>query len=168
MITRTVPWAVTLLMATAAWGQEPPETPPQTAEGQSVHPQARWAIDRIKSPYCPGLMLEVCSSSGGAMLRDSIQQMAERGVPGDSILEQVLAEYGEEWRAEPRFEGRGIWAWMMPPLALVIGLIAVAAVLGRRRRARATSNEGLPVSAEDEDRLREALHDLELAERPDY
>jgi len=113
-------------------------------------------------------MLEVCSSSGGAMLRDSIQEMADRGIPGDSILERVLAEYGEQWRAEPRFEGKGLWAWLMPPLALVTGLAAVGTVLARRRTTVATRGEDLPVSPEDEGRLRDALHDLELAERPDF
>ena len=43
------------------------------------HPVAEQAISRLKSPYCPGLMLEVCTSLEAAMLRDSLQVMAREG-----------------------------------------------------------------------------------------
>lgn len=82
--------ALALLPAAAA-----AQRPPSTGEAMSVHPEARTAIDRIKSPYCPGMMLEVCTSEGGAMLRDSIQRMAGRGLSADSIVEVIIGQYGE-------------------------------------------------------------------------
>ncbi len=60
------------------------------------HPAADEAIARIKSPYCPGQMLEVCSSYTGALLRDSIQEMARAGWSTDELVDWVLANHGEE------------------------------------------------------------------------
>lgn len=143
------------------------QTPPRSGEAFQVNPEATEAIGQIWSPYCPGLMLEVCSSSGGAMLRDSIQRMAERGASADSIVEIVIADYGEEWRAEPLRSGTGLWAWIMPPIALVAGLGTVGAALARRGRHAVRPDLGL-VDPAVEARLQEALRDLDKEEMPDW
>ena len=132
-----------------------------------MSPEAKAAIDRIRSPYCPGMMLEVCTSAGGAMLRDSIQRMAEAGLKADSIVELVIGEYGEEWRAEPLRTGVGLWAWVLPPAVLALGLGTVGLVLARRRRVRAAGTAPPDeVSAADEARLREALKEMDEEEEP--
>jgi len=162
--------AVALVALTLAAAPASAQKPPATGEAMSVHPEAKAAIDRIKSPYCPGMMLEVCSSSGGAMLRDSIQRMAEAGLSADSIVELVVAEYGEEWRALPKRAGLGLWAWAIPPVVLAGGLLAVAVVLARRRRmareAPQPAQEAAPVDPADEARLKAALKQLDEEEEP--
>ena len=143
------------------------QTPPSTGETMRVHPEAKKAIDRIKSPYCPGEMLEVCPSAGGAMLRDSIQRMAEAGLSADSIVEIVVREYGEQLRAQPRTSGAGLWAWALPPVALLAGMGIVGVVLARRRRGpqwEPIASE--PADPEVEARLREAMKELDEAEEP--
>ena len=143
------------------------QTPPASGETMAVHPEAKSAIDRIKSPYCPGMMLEVCTSSGGAMLRDSAQSWAVQGLSSDSIVERVIAEYGEEYRAEPLSSGTGFWAWILPPGALVVGLGGVGIVLARRRRREPLSVlEADAVDPEDEARLRAAIREMEEEEEP--
>jgi cytochrome c-type biogenesis protein CcmH/NrfF len=144
------------------------QTPPPTGETLRVHPEAKKAIDRIKSPYCPGEMLEVCPSSGGAMLRDSIQRMAEAGLSADSIVEIVVGEYGEQYRAQPKVSGTGLWAWVFPPVVLLGGLGIVGVVLAHRRRGLqdAAPDSVEPVAPEDEAKLREAMKELDEAEEP--
>ena len=142
------------------------QKPPGTGEAISVHPEAREAIDGLKSPYCPGMMLEVCPSPGGAMLRDSIQARAERGAEAEEIIEGVLAEYGEEWRAEPLASGTGLWAWIIPPAAIVAGLGLVGLLLAQRKRSPGEEGEEVAVGREDEARLRQALKELDEEEEP--
>jgi cytochrome c-type biogenesis protein CcmH/NrfF len=154
-----------LLLAAASPGAG--QTPPPTGEVLRVHPEAKKAIDRIKSPYCPGEMLEVCPSAGGAMLRDSIQRMAEAGLSADSIVEIVVREYGEQYRAQPKISGTGLWAWVLPPAALLGGLGIVGVVLAHRRRGlREEATPVEPVDPEVEARLREAMKELDEAEEP--
>jgi len=133
---------------------------------RQVHPEAREAIGKIRSPYCPGQMLEVCPSWQAAELRDSIDQMArEEGLSADSLVELVIAAHGEEYRALPKGSGTGLLAWVMPPAALLMGLAVVVVVL-RRLRGTARAEEGLDgdISEEDRERLDAALAELEAME----
>lgn len=140
----------------------------QTPDSTAVHPEARAAIDRLWSPYCPGMMLQVCPSPGGEMLRDSIERMARSGLDADSIVEVVLADYGEEYRAEPRTEGIGGLAWYIPPIAFAAGVLVVGAFLARRRGRRSLDERVEPPSEAEEERLREAMAELDASERPDF
>lgn len=146
------------------------QTPPRSGATFRVAPEAKKAIDQLKSPFCPGDMLEVCPSSGGAMLRDSIQRMAERGLKADSIVSIVLAEYGEQYRAQPLASGTGLWAWALPPLALLVGFGIVGVVLAHRRKTM----EGVPVmepeelDPETEAKLAAAMKAMDEAEEPDF
>jgi cytochrome c-type biogenesis protein CcmH len=157
---------VLLTLLASAAGTAAAQIPPASGEALSVHPEAKGAIDKLLSPYCPGMMLEVCTSSGGAMLRDSIQRMAEAGLASESIVELIVADYGEQWRAEPQRSGAGMYAWLLPPAAIVVGLSAVGIVLSRRRREKPERDGDEEVTPEEEQRLREALKELDEAEEP--
>ena len=131
------------------------------------HPAADEAISRIKSPYCPGQMLEVCSSYLGASLRDSIQAMAREGWTTDELVDWVLANHGEEYLAYPAVSGTGLIAWLVPPAAILLGiLVVVAALRYMRRNAPPEETVNADLSEEEEDRLREALRDMDSAEEP--
>lgn len=157
---------VLVLAASGAMGQEPGQR--SGSEARTPHPEAREAIGELRSPFCPGLMLEVCPSPQAAELRDSIQTLAESGMESDSIVEWMLATYGEEWRAVPRTEGKGIWAWVMPPAALVLGFVVVALALRKfRARSRESGHAKRTISPDEEARLDEAIRELEEAESED-
>ena len=164
--------AALLALATAAstpvssFAQEPP----RSGKTLRVAPAAQKAIDMLKSPFCPGEMLAVCPSEGGAMLRDSIQRMAEAGLSSDSIVSIVLARFGPQYRAEPLASGTGLWAWVLPPVALLLGFGVVGVVLANRRRTM----QDVPVTAPEEvdpateARLKAAMKEMDEAEEPDF
>jgi cytochrome c-type biogenesis protein CcmH len=131
------------------------------------HPAADEAIARLKSPYCPGLMLEVCTSYTGALLRDSIQELAREGLSTDELVEWMVARHGEEYLAYPRASGTGLLAWLVPPIAILLGLVVVVAALRYMRESnQAPETSNIDLSSEDEDRLREAMKDMDSAEEP--
>lgn len=150
-------------------GQDPassPDTVPDRAV--TVHPEARRAISELRSPYCPGLMLEVCPSAEAVELRDSIDALARAGLSADSIVERVLSEHGEEWRAVPRREGAGWWAWLLPPLALLAGVGLVGILLARKRRGGPADPVFPEPDEAERERLDRALEDLDRSEHPDW
>ncbi len=157
--------AVALAAALAIPAVDGPAYAQETAPHQ-VHPEAREAIAKIRSPYCPGQMLEVCPSWQAAELRDSIDQMARDGLPADSLVELVVAAHGEEYRALPKRTGTGLLAWVMPPAALLMGLAVVVVVLRRLREADGGAGGGAAgdISEEDRERLDAALAELEAME----
>jgi len=124
------------------------------------------AIGQIRSPYCPGLMLEVCPSPQADFLRDSIRTMAAQGQSARQIVETVVAAHGEEYRAPLRFGSAGAWAWVMPPLVLLAGLALVAWRIARLRRLRAGIVEpaAAPLSDEERARLDAALRGFDREE----
>ena len=145
----------------ALFAQGVPETRPPLPEAQEA--EADRAIGHIKSPWCPGLMLEVCPSPQAEAFRDSIRSVAAQGVPSDSIVEMMLAQIGEEWRAYPKASGQGLLAWVVPPAMLLLGLIFVSVVL---RRMRERNPEDLPELTEEQERqVEDVLGRLEQAER---
>jgi len=163
--TGSLAFVVVSLLAPVALGGQ---VAPRNGEALVVHPEATAAIGGIKSPYCPGQMLSTCPSPGAAVIRDSIQKLAEGGLSADSIIELVLADYGQQWRAAPEPSGTGLWAWILPPAGLVGGLLMVGVVLARRRRDEGVAEEEDSPSEQDEERIRQALRLLDESEEPAF
>ena len=138
---------------------------PGLDEPVQTHPEGDAAIDRLKSPFCPGMMLEVCPSPQAKLLRDSLQVMAHGGATSDSLVSWMLGTYGEEYRAVPQARGSGLWAWLMPPLALLSGLLMVVVALKHFRSRQPAEAVGVgPLSEEDESVLAAALQEMKAAE----
>tara|TARA_Y100000590_G_scaffold98418_1_gene111968 strand:+ start:220 stop:741 length:522 start_codon:yes stop_codon:yes gene_type:complete len=131
------------------------------------HPVADEAISRLKSPYCPGLMLEVCTSYQGALLRDSLQAMAREGKNTEDLVNWVLANHGEEYLAYPDMSGRGLLAWVVPPGVLILG-IGIVIVTLRYMKDPIGTKAGVEREFSDEDEiwLREALKEMDVEEGP--
>jgi len=129
------------------------------------HPEGIKAIDQLRSPYCPGMMLETCPSPQAKLLRDTLEMMAWSGAPSDTLVAWMLARYGDEYRAVPLARGDGLWAWIMPPLALLGGLVALGLALKHfRARQDASPPPARGLSEEDESILAEALEELKASE----
>jgi cytochrome c-type biogenesis protein CcmH/NrfF len=178
--------ALALLAAPAAAAQAPaartPAAPVETAapapnpstevlervsalETPATKQVAEDAIGRLRSPWCPGLMLEVCPSAPAEMFRDTIHLLAAEGRGADEIVEWALARYGEEWRAVPKRSGTGLLAWLIPPAALVAGVGFVALRLRRLRRDEGpyAPAAAAPLSPEEQASLDAAMADLDRA-----
>lgn len=119
------------------------------------------AISQLRSPYCPGLMLEVCPSPQAVLLRDSIHDLAAQGMSAEQLVEWMIARHGEEWRGVPEQRGRGLWAWLIPPLALLGGMAAVAFWLRRGRSEAAPPPDAVGLSEAERSRVSAALRELE-------
>lgn len=145
-------------------GQQADSTSSARSGPIEPHPEAQKAISRLKSPFCPGLMLEVCPSPQAAELRDTLRVMAERGAGADSLVAWTLARYGEEWRAIPETSGTDLLAWIVPPLAILLGGGLVVVALRRLRGGGGGEVDDEAVRSltpEDEQRLSEALSEME-------
>ena len=165
VVTLALGWAALATAPAAAQAQN--EVAPATKGPHQWHPEAVKAIDQLRSPYCPALMLEVCSSSAGAALRDSLEMLAQSGMKADSIVGWVLANHGDQWLVLPPASGRGLVAWVVPPLAIVFGIVGVMVVLRRLRKPRPDGSSEA-VSDEGNARLDAALRELEAEEETHF
>ncbi len=159
--------AFVFLVASVPLGLAGQTTARTAIEAYVPQPEAVKAISVLKSPYCPGLMLEVCSSYTGALLRDSLQTMAEEGWSADSLVAWVLANHGDSLLALPPASGRGLVAWVVPPAAILFGLGMVALFLRAvMARSVAVAGGSGSLSEEEEAALRDALRELDAVEEP--
>lgn len=149
------------------------DLPPEAAELASreaasmaveLHPEASDAISKLRSPFCKGFMLEVCTSGDAEELRDSLQAGALAGLSADSLVEWMIASYGEEYRALPETSGAGLLAWLVPPLALLLGLSLVVVALRRLKGPVPAGVETDAITEDERGRLDAALAQLEEME----
>lgn len=161
---------IALSLPAALSAQAANERPVRGEGPVTRHPEATRAIGQLKSPYCPGFMLEVCSSLQGAALRDSIQMLAEEGWTSDELIEWMLANHGEEYRALPERSGTSlVLAWLIPPFGILLGLgVVILAMRRMRAGAPATPRVEGELSTDDEERLREALRELDAEEEATF
>jgi cytochrome c-type biogenesis protein CcmH/NrfF len=155
-------WMRVAVAATALRAAAPVSAQDRTPASEAV---ALEAISQIRSPYCPGLMLEVCPSQQADFLRDSIRTTAAQGVPAQAIVERVVAAHGERYRGLPKRSGVALWAWVMPPFVLLLGLAIVAVRIVQLRRRRAGEVEpDATLSPDDRARLDAELRAFERTE----
>lgn len=89
----------------------------------------------LMSPYCPGASLRDCGSGQAEVLRDRIRAWVREGRSETWIEDELMAEFGPNILAAPRFEGMGAVTYVLPFVALVVGLIALGIFLSRQRGA---------------------------------
>jgi cytochrome c-type biogenesis protein CcmH len=87
--------------------------------------RANKLIGGIMSPFCPGLTLANCPSVYADTLRVSVRARVLAGESPDSIVESLVAAFGEGIRGAPRARGFGLALWAMPLVALGLGGIGV-------------------------------------------
>jgi cytochrome c-type biogenesis protein CcmH len=97
--------------------------------------RANKLLGTVMSPFCPGLTLANCPSVNAETLRVSVRARLEAGESPDSIVESLVAAFGEGVRGAPRARGLGLLLWVLPGAALGVGGLGVAWWL-RRRTAR--------------------------------
>ncbi len=118
----------------------------------------------IMSPYCQGLTLADCPTSGAVAMRQRIHTWLEEGRSSEWIVDELAGEYGEWIRSAPEFSGFGLLAWLAPGAALILGAVWVGGYMRRNTKPRADEpGDAVEVqaaahpqaAAEDEARRRE-------------
>jgi cytochrome c-type biogenesis protein CcmH/NrfF len=158
-------WAGLLLVASLAVTLSGGPAVGQRVQDRPNAEEADRAIDLLRSPYCPGFMLRVCTSSQAAALRDSIYDLAAQGMTSDELVEWMVGRHGEEWRAMPRRSGTGLLAWIIPPLAVLFAVGGVMLWLKKHRGPAgvAPAEEGDALTEADRLELTAALRDWEAS-----
>ena len=108
----------------------------------------------IMSPFCAGLTLENCPTSGAARMRSDILGWLQEGRSERWILDRLVETWGESVLGAPRFSGIGLVAWLAPALALIAGGIFISVYL---RNNRDEADELVEAEPDAPDPARQAL-----------
>jgi cytochrome c-type biogenesis protein CcmH/NrfF len=107
---------------------------------------ANEVAQEVMSPYCPGVTLHDCPSSSAQEMREEITAWARAGMSKDEIMGRLEDEFGPSIRAVPRGSG-GLFAWLLPAVALTAGAGAAAFLARRWARRRPATPAQTPVAS---------------------
>jgi cytochrome c-type biogenesis protein CcmH len=107
-----------------------------------------------------------CACGRAAEMRGEIREMIARGMTGDEVIAQYVAQQGEQIRLSPTASGFNLVAWLGPLAGLLLATGAMFALLRnwKRRHPLAEPLPATPDVAADavyDDRLRKALERLD-------
>ena len=116
----------------------------------SLEEQAQ-SIDRtLICPVCPGETIDQAQVELARQMRTVVREKLAEGMTRDEVLRFFVERYGESVLAAPPKEGFNLIAWIVPIVAVLIGVAAVVLVVRAMRasspplaRAESRSEEGL-------------------------
>lgn len=111
----------------------------------------------VMCPVC-GTLLELAESPQALREKAFVARLVAAGKSKDEIKDALVAEYGTEVLALPQGSGFDLSAYLVPIVAFVVALIALAVAVLRWRRAGGSREDGQAVAAagpspEDSERL---------------
>ena len=125
------------------------------------------ARDLSRELRCMVCQNQSIDDSDAPLARDLRLLVRERIATGDSdsqVIDFLVARYGEFVLLKPRFSPHTLLLWLLPPLALIGGGLALWFYTRRRSNAGAAADPALlHLTAEEEARLERLL----AAEKPD-
>jgi cytochrome c-type biogenesis protein CcmH len=146
--------SIAVFSASAAYAVQPDEI----MSNPVMEARARDLSRELRCMVCQNQSID---DSEAPLARDLRLLVRERIAAGDSdaqVMDFLVARYGEFVLLKPRLRPHTLLLWLLPPLALVGGGLALWG--NGRRRARLAAQEGdtaLRLSADEEARLQKLI-----------
>lgn len=155
--------ALSVMPAALANAQAYDELPPDLEE------RAQRIYSGVMCPQCAGQTIDESNAPIAEAMRTAIKAQLRNGAPDDAIMDSLVQSYGEGILASPPTRGFSLLAWLVPPLALLLGAAAVFFTIrnmrGRSVTERAVAGDaGVVVAAPGGAPLPFDLVDRELGE----
>lgn len=107
--------------------------PPRTAEER-----VRDISASIKCPTCRSQSVAGSDAAAARAIRGEVARRVSAGELADEIRSAIAATYGDDVLLTPPRSGVGGVVWVLPVVALVVGLAALSAAFARWRRTSAS------------------------------
>ena len=104
-------------------------------------------IDKsLMCPICPSETIDQSQTEIAEQMRRTVREKLAEGSSRDEVLQFFVERYGEDVLAAPPKSGFNLLAWLVPPLALLLGGGALALAL-RAMRQEHRRSENAPSAA---------------------
>ncbi len=90
---------------------------------------ARGIDKQLICPVCPGETINQSQTELAKQMRDVVREKVAAGESKEQVLQFFVDKYGTSVLAEPPRSGFNLVAWVVPPAAILSGLIALYLVL---------------------------------------
>ena len=98
---------------------------------------------KLYCPVCPNTPLDVCETQACKDWREQIRDQLAAGWSEQQIMDYFVQQYGERVLGEPQRSGFTSMVWVLPLIAVLLGIVIVWQVLRswRLKRAEQVSSE---------------------------
>jgi cytochrome c-type biogenesis protein CcmH len=121
--------------------------------------------DEVMCPIC-GTLLELAESPQAQRERALVKRLIAEGKAKEEIKDALVTQYGRQVLALPRGSGFGLSAYLVPAIAFVVAVVALAIGVRRWRRAAKPAGPGATAGngprGEDAERLEADLARYDL------
>lgn len=148
-MTARPPLTLVLLAAIAAIGLSALVS--RSAQAQPPTPsdnQVNQVASQLYCPVCENVPLDVCPTQACAQWRELIREKLAAGWSDDQIKQYFVTQYGDRVLATPPAHGLNWLVYVLPPVAILIGVGILAGVLRSWRRSP-VPEPAAPPSTED-------------------
>ncbi|PCM45350.1 cytochrome c-type biogenesis protein [Marinobacter sp. ANT_B65] len=111
-------------------------------------------IAELRCPKCQNQNIADSNSPISKDMRNAVYQMMLDGASNEEIVESLVGRFGEFVKYKPDLDSRTFMLWATPAIAVLGGLLVVAGVVARSRRAGTTAPA---LSAEEQARIDKML-----------
>jgi cytochrome c-type biogenesis protein CcmH len=109
----------------------PPGPPPAP---EMIEPRVQILSSNLRCPVCQGMSVAESTTEVALNFQERIRALVTAGYSDEQILDYFVERYGEFMLLDPRARGTHDALWLVPSLALGLGLgWAVFTVIGWRR-----------------------------------
>jgi cytochrome c-type biogenesis protein CcmH len=130
--------------------------PKEMLADTALETRARNLSRELRCMVCQNQSIDDSEAPLAHDLRVLVRERLQAGDSDQQVLNFLVARYGEFVLLRPHFAWHTAALWGLPPAALLLGIVAVVLVMRRRRAAPASTDN---LSAAEEARLSELLHD---------
>ena len=116
----------------------------------------RTLTEELRCPKCQNQNIADSNAPISKDMRDAVYRMMKDGASNEEIVESLVGRFGEFVRYKPELDSRTFLLWATPAIAVLGGLLVVAGVVIRSRRA---GPESPALSAEEQARANKMLAD---------
>ena len=79
----------------------------------------------LRCPVCQGMSIADSPAEMAVNMKHQVRALLERGYTEDQILDYFVHSYGQFVLLKPRFTGVNTLVWLLPLLALAVGVVIV-------------------------------------------
>jgi cytochrome c-type biogenesis protein CcmH len=119
---------------------------------------------KLYCPVCPNTPLDVCETRACADWRQQIREQLADGWTEQQVMDFFVEQYGERVLAEPERSGFTSLVWILPVVALALGLIVAVQALrswrAGQQEAGATAVPPPAIDPETKAKIERDVHDL--------
>jgi cytochrome c-type biogenesis protein CcmH len=115
-------------------------------------------------PVCPNTPLDVCETQACQDWREDIRSRLSAGWTKEQITDYFVEQYGEQVLAEPKRRGFTSMVWILPVVALVLGIVVVSQALCSWKTVQRVTATADPLTALNPETLAQIEQELRQLE----